>query len=233
MLNALEQSFEEKLQAIATLKDSSLEALKDLKDFIKSLQQAKEDLQEYLRNYEEKLLSFVETSCARLDSTNTTLQTQNSQILEFIKISYNDFKDSLQNANTEVLESFKEASKTSNDLAKVINEDIEMKSNSMLSLNESFKNNADSMLEKLNTASNESIHKATQMQEKMQALYNEQFATLHTKMTDTTEVLQETLANNANKLENFTKDLYKRLQMPLKNEIKSYKTYCKIIMKQL
>ena len=149
--------------------------MKDSKDFIKSLQQAKEDLQEYLRNYEEKLLSFVETSCARLDSTNTTLQTQNSQILESIKISYNDFKDSLQNANTEVLESFKEASKTSNDLAKVINEDMEMKSNSMLSLNESFKNNADSMLEKLNTASNESIHKATQMQEKMQALYNDSF----------------------------------------------------------
>lgn len=205
-LNVLEQSFEEKLKAISTLKDSSLEALKDSKDFIQSLQQAKQNLQEYLRNYEEKLLSFFEASCSRLDNTNMTLQSQNSEILESIKISYNDFKDTLQCANTEVLESFKEASKTSNDLAKVVNEDIEVKSRSILALNESFKNNADSMLEKLEIASNESINKATQMQKQMQTLYNEQFATLHTKMIDTTEVLQETLSNNANKLENFTKD---------------------------
>ncbi|TLD98123.1 hypothetical protein [Helicobacter trogontum] len=206
MLNTLEQSFEEKLQVIATLKDSSLEALKDSKDFIKSLQQAKETLQGYLQNYEEKLLSVLEASCMRLDDANATLQTQNSEILESIKVSYNDFKDSLQHANIEVLESFKEASKTSNNLAKVINDDIVTKSNSIIHLNESFKNNADSMLEKLKMVSHESISKVTQMQEKMHTLYDDQFASLHTKMTHTTEILQETLANNANNLENFTKD---------------------------
>lgn len=205
-LNSLSHSFEDKLQAVASLKDSSLAALQDSKAFIHSLQEAKDTLQEYLKHYEEQLLSFFEQSCTRLNNTNTTLQTQNDSILQSIQSTYQEFKDSLHTANMEVLESFKAASQTSNNLAQVINEDIKIKSNAMLTLNENFKNNADSMLEKLDETSNKSLLHAQQMQEQMQALYNEKFAILNEKITDTTKTLQETLANNANNLESFTKD---------------------------
>ncbi len=205
-LNTLEQSFEEKLQAVASLKDSSLEALQGSKDFIQSLQHAKENLHEYLHHYEEQLLAFFEQSCKRLDTTNTTLQTQNEAILQSIRDTYQEFKDSLHTANMEVLESFKTASKTSNELAKVINDDIQIKSHAMMALNENFKNNADSMLEKLDITSNKSLEHAQQMQEQMRVLYDEKFAILNTKISHTTQVLQETLANNASNLEHFTKD---------------------------
>lgn len=205
-LNTLANSFEDKLQAVASLKDSSLAALQDSKAFIHSLQEAKETLQDYIKHYEEQLLAFFEQSCERLNSTNTTLQTQNVSILQSIQGTYKEFKDSLHTANMEVLESFKVASQTSNDLAQVINEDIKTKSNAMLTLNENFKNNADSILEKLDETSNKSLLHAQQMQEQMQTLYNEKFAMLNEKITDTTTTLQETLANNATNLKNFTKD---------------------------
>lgn len=205
-LNTLSHSFEDKLQAVASLKDSSLAALQDSKAFIHSLQEAKETLQGYLKHYEEQLLTFFEQSCTRLDNTNTTLQTQNDSILQSIQNTHKEFKDSLHTANMEVLESFKAASQTSNNLAQVINEDIKTKSNAMLTLNENFKNNADSMLEKLDETSNKSLLHAQQMQEQMQTLYNEKFAILNEKITDTTKTLQEAIANNTSNLENFTKD---------------------------
>ena len=205
-LNTLSHSFEDKLQAVASLKDSSLAALQDSKAFIHSLQEAKETLQGYLKHYEEQLLTFFEQSCTRLDNTNTTLQTQNDSILQSIQNTHKEFKDSLHTANMEVLESFKAASQTSNNLAQVINEDIKTKSNAMLMLNENFKNNADSMLEKLDETSNKSLLHAQQMQEQMQTLYNEKFAILNKKITDTTKTLQEAIANNTSNLENFTKD---------------------------
>lgn len=205
-LNTLSHSFEDKLQAVASLKDSSLAALQDSKAFIHSLQEAKETLQGYLKHYEEQLLTFFEQSCTRLDNTNTTLQTQNDSILQSIQNTHKEFKDSLHTANMEVLESFKAASQTSNNLAQVINEDIKTKSNAMLTLNENFKNNADSMLEKLDETSNKSLLHAQQMQEQMQTLYNEKFAILNEKITDTTKILQETIADNTSNLENFTKD---------------------------
>lgn len=205
-LNTLSHSFEDKLQAVASLKDSSLAALQDSKSFIHSLQEAKDTLREYLKHYEEKLLEFFNQSCTRLNDTNSTLQSQNDSILQSISSTHKEFSNSLQNANMEVLESFKVASQTSNNLAQIVNDDMQAKSNALLALNENFKQNADSMLEKLDETSNKSLSHAQQMQEQMQNLYNEKFAILNEKITDTTKTLRETLTDNANNLENFTKD---------------------------
>ncbi len=206
MLKTLESSFEDKLHAIASLKESSIEALQTSKDFIQSLQQSKDNLHEHMEDYEKQLLCVFEKSCEQINNTHDLLKNQNNSILENIKDTYGEFKVSLHNANLEILESFKEASQTSNELAKVVNDDMQMKSNAMISLNENFKTNADSMLEKLDVASQKSIQHAQDMQEKTRLLYEEKFMLLDTKISNTTEVMKETLEDNAKNLKDFAKD---------------------------
>ncbi len=205
-LHTLETTFEEKLQAISMLKDSSIEALQTSKDFILSLRESKENLYEYLKHYENKLTEFLNQNLERLNETHLTLKAQNNAILESMQNSHASFTDSLNQTHTAALESFKDASETSTNLAKTINNDLQIKSNAILELSQSSKAYTDSLLEKLDEMSKKSMQYAQDMHGQLQNLYTEKFEILNTNISQTTQTLQNTLHENALNLKTFTQD---------------------------
>ncbi|RDU71022.1 hypothetical protein CQA66_07350 [Helicobacter aurati] len=211
-LLTLESSFEEKLKAVASLKDSSLEALEHSKNFIVSLTQSKDDLHEYLKKYQDKVLEFFEDNLHRLSESNNKLIVQNQNIVDSLQDSHHKITQIFESTNTKILESFQQTANFSNDIAQHTQHNLEQNAKSLLLLGDNLKQNADSMLEKLYQNTQQSLESMDSIQQKSNELYNEKFELLNDNLSKTMQTFHDELHRNTEGFKNFTKECLHNLE---------------------